>query len=194
MRTIEQKIYKFNELSKDIQQKVIDKWYESEDYPFLSEDLKESLKGMDNNCWENVELNYSLSCSQGDGLNFKADFNFELFLNKVYNKKLKTSIKKELLELVYKIYSKGNTGLYAYASPNDIEFEYNSIDSNENPSKLENTFETEILPEIQSYYMSVCKEIEKEGYGILEYRMSIDEFAEHSEVNEYEYFADGKLL
>jgi hypothetical protein len=193
MRIIEQKVFAFSELSKEVQEKVIAKWYELEDYPSLTEDLTESLKAMNKQCFYDVKLSYSLSYCQGDGLSFTGTLDFEKFLENIYSKRenLKPSVKKALSELVFYIRSKGNAGRYAYSSKSDIEFEYNS---NDTYTHLENMFESDILPEIQDYYMSICRDIETEGYNILDYRMSIDEFTELAESNSYEYFEDGKMF
>jgi hypothetical protein len=196
MRTIEQKVFKFNELSKEVQEKVIAKWYENEDYPFLTDDLTEALNSMENQCFYDVKLSYSLSSCQGDGLSFAGTLDFEKFLVNIYSKHetLKPSIKKALLELVYKVYSTGKSKVwhYPYAWTGQIEFEYNHEDKAF--KRIKKLFESEIFPEIQKYYMDACKSLEKEGYSILEYRMSIDEFTDMSDSNEYEYFENGKML
>jgi hypothetical protein len=73
MRIKETKIYKFEELSDEAKERAIAKWYEDEDYPFLQDDLTESLKSLlsDNGCeYANIKTFYSLSYSQGDGLCF----------------------------------------------------------------------------------------------------------------------------
>ena len=44
MRTIETKVYSFSELSNEAKEKAIEKYYENENYPFLSDDLTESCK------------------------------------------------------------------------------------------------------------------------------------------------------
>ena len=73
MRIIETKIYTFQELSIESKEKAIEKYYENEDYYFLSEDLTESCKEYltKNECaFRDIKLYYSLSHSQGDGLCF----------------------------------------------------------------------------------------------------------------------------
>jgi hypothetical protein len=73
MRTIETKVYSFSELSNEAKEKAIEKYYENENYPFLSDDLTESCKEYlkENNCiYRDIKLYYSLSNCQGDGLCF----------------------------------------------------------------------------------------------------------------------------
>lgn len=76
MKTITQTIYRFNELSNEAKQKVIDNHYENEEYDFLYYDLSESLREYlkEANCeFYDIKLYYSLTNCQGDGLCFEGD-------------------------------------------------------------------------------------------------------------------------
>ena len=55
-----------------------------EDYPFLSEDIRNYIaENLDiEKVISKIELNYSLSYSQGDGISFKCDFDLEKWLKK----------------------------------------------------------------------------------------------------------------
>lgn len=53
--------------------------------------------------------------------------------------------------------------------------------------------EVDEISELKDIYFSVCKKLEDEGYGILEYRMTDEEFSEFADNNEYEYTETGKL-
>jgi hypothetical protein len=73
MKTRTINVYEFSELSEEAKEKAISKWYENEDYPFLEEDLTESLTSLleQKGCkFEDICVLYSLSYSQGDGLCF----------------------------------------------------------------------------------------------------------------------------
>ena len=68
--------YSFNELSEAAKNKAIQQHYENEDYYFLSEDLNEYLIELLNEYgyqYLNIKLEYSLSNSQGDGVNFTGE-------------------------------------------------------------------------------------------------------------------------
>jgi hypothetical protein len=184
-------IYKFSELSEESKQKAIDKWYETEDYPFLTEDLTELIIANENFCFDDIQLQYSLSCCQGDGLSFSGKLDIEKFLRFHFSKKLKDSQIKIMSDLLYFVKSTGNTGHYCYAHKNQIEYEYNDYKSYPHLEKL---FETEILPEIQDYYMRICKDAEKEGYVILDYRMNFQEFEDFTDSNNYEFYRNGVLV
>ena len=79
--TKEYEVYKFRELSPEVKQKVIDKWYEAEDYPFLKDDLEEILSQIladeKIEAEDGPELYYSLSCCQGDGACFTGKFEYK---------------------------------------------------------------------------------------------------------------------
>lgn len=68
--------YSFNELSEAAKNKAIEQHYENEDYFFLSEDLNEYLKELLKQYgykYSDINLNYSLSNCQGDGVNFTGE-------------------------------------------------------------------------------------------------------------------------
>jgi hypothetical protein len=184
MRTIEQKIYKFSELSKEVKEKVIEEWYKKEEYSFLEMDLEESLKCNEKNIFEDdFKLLYSLSYCQGDGLSIKGDINIEKCLSLLFPK-MKKKDREFYIENIH-LFSTGNNGRYSFASRNDIE----SCCDDEKEEKLL-FFESEYFPVIQDHYIDLCKKLELEGYSILEYRMDTEEF---SDSNEYEYFENGKM-
>ena len=73
MRVKETKVYEFKELSNDAKERAITKWYENEEYPFLGDDLQESLNNLlsESGCeYNDVSVWFSLSYSEGDGLCF----------------------------------------------------------------------------------------------------------------------------
>jgi hypothetical protein len=89
-----------------------------------------------------------------------------------------------------KVFSNGNQGRYYYASTNDIDYEIYA----DNPdAEIINNFKNEILPEIQDHYMSLCRELERTGFDILNYRMNFEEFSEHCQANDY-YFKENGIL
>jgi len=161
-------VYRFNELSKEAREEAIKKWYEKEDYPFLSEDLKESCKALLEQYKikydDTLQLNYSLSYSQADGLCFFGNFEYK---------------KKQ-----YKI-----THDYRYDFPESVEIE----EINKDGEEIYLSFQDDKDNPFIKLYLKIAKEIEKERYGILEYRMSETEFNEHCEVNDYYFTKDGDI-
>lgn len=185
MRQITVNVYKFNELSKEVKETVIKRYYENEDYPFLTDDLLERLKEEDKKkVFSNVKLAYSLSCCRGDGLSFSADIDVSAWLADAC---YADEYKERIINGVYHAGSKGNKGHYCYASTSDIVLESESGLSDEIEKHIE-----KIQADIAVYYLNICKTLERTGYSILEYRMSIEEFNEHAEANNYEYYEDGE--
>lgn len=186
--TKEYKVYTFNELAEEAKERAINDYYKHEDYPFLEDDIMVELKQIDQ-FFSDIKLQYSLSYCQGDGLSFSGEFNLEEFLKKGYSKKLKSSQIAALCDYIYRVFSEGNTGNYCYASKSDVDCEYNYNDEND---ILEQLWQ-DVLGEIQEYYYNLCKQLEKYGYSILEYRMDFNEFDEFCEDNEYNFFENGEM-
>lgn len=162
-------VYKFGELSPEQKQKAIDKWYALENHPFLEGDLTESCKAeleeRGISYGESLELHYSLGYCQGDGLCFTGAFSFRTAENTdLYHVKI--------------------THCGRYYHSKSVDFEFTDADG-------EMIDDNEVFIEL---YRSICRDLEKEGYGIIEYRMSFEEFEEHAEVNGYEFTEDGKIV
>lgn len=47
--------------------------------------------------------------------------------------------------------------------------------------------------ELERIYLDVCKELEKEGYATMDYRMTFDEFAQHCDANQYFFEENGVM-
>jgi hypothetical protein len=187
MRTIEQEVYNFSELSKDVQEKIIEKYYENEEYPFLTDDLMENLSELDTlKIFSNVQLQYSLSYTQGDGLSFSTDIDILKWLK---NRNMKTSVLDVIYNNIYSIKCTGNMGQYYYANGKDITLE---VQDNSGKHKRIDKLMDIIKEELSDYYISICHKLTKIGYSIVDYRMSIEEFSEYSNDNGYEYFINGR--
>jgi hypothetical protein len=190
MKTITKKfkVFEFKELSNEIKDKVIEKHYNNEDYPFLEDDLKEELNYIDDKkVFQDVKLQYSLSCCQGDGLCFDSKIDLKAFLS---DYSLKESVKRALQDYIYNIITKNSNNHYCYASKNQIDFEYNG---SEDKKHIENVWQN-VFEDIKTYYMDICSKLEKYGYSILEYRMNYNEFQEYCESNEYEFLENGSMF
>jgi len=177
--------YKFSELADDVKDKVIEKWYETEDYPFLADDLTESLRDKAP-YWQEPKLQYSLSYCQGDGLSFSARLDIPAFLAIHFKDHTR---RKAIENYIYKISALGNRGRYCFASENDIEME---CQYNHKEFKRLDKLADHVLEMAKSDYMGLCHDLQKEGYAALEYRMTHEEFADHADANDYQYLEDGR--
>ena len=174
METRQYKVYKFSELSEEAKEKAINKWYEGEDYPFLEIDLTESCKALleENNIKydDTLKLYYSLGYCQGDGLCFIGDFVYR-------GKQFKIS----------------HSSRYYHEYSTDIEVYDNKLDEWECLDDKMNKEYKGIRGKFIEKYLKICRELEKEGYGIIEYRMDNEEFNELCEANGCMFTEDGTI-
>jgi len=193
MRIKEIKVYSFDELSEESQEKAIEKFRDlkNQDYDLLFMFNESVIEQLNEKGWEDVKLQYSLSCCQGDGFSFSGKLDLKYFLENEYSKKLPKYKISAICEYIYSCHSKGNTGHYCYASKDDIEYTENYQDgvARNNLDKLWQS----IYEEIQEYYFSLCKKFEKQGYEEIDYQLSDECIKEDIEANEYEFLESGKL-
>lgn len=168
MKTIELTVYSFSELSEKSKAKAISQWYENEDYPTLESDLLESCKALLTEKqieFSDINILYSLSCSQGDGLCFTG-----FLTGNGYNLNLSHHAR-------YYYANSVDMFLTDNASGEELDLEGDDLKNNE----------------LVKAYFEICNKLEKEGYSILEYRMNNEEFSEFSDSNEYTYLENGKM-
>jgi hypothetical protein len=192
MRTIRTKVYQFKELNENAKEVAIE-WYRKDQEIFLdffNEYSKEQIelagfKG-------NVELSYSLSNCQGDGLSFSCDYYDklnELFIEVLGYGKQKTIdclINNCSFEL------KGNKGRYCYASKSDFDFYLDNyyVKSQENIDEII----TQVRQKLEDLYIDLCKDLESQGYKEIEYQYSDENIIENIIANEYEFTAAGNIF
>lgn len=188
MKTIE--IYKFEELSKDTQNAIIEKKREKTEIylDFFYDDCIEIIKK--NGFYGNVKLEYSLSYSQGDGLSFSFDYYDNL--TQLFTDILGTEKKKTIECIVNNISlnCKGNSGRYCYAHRNDINLELDNyyVKSSENIDNLISKVESKL----RDIYIDLCKQLEQQGYSEIEYQLT-DEYIIENLTN-YKFTIDGIMI
>jgi len=159
-------VYKFEELSEDVQEKVLDKFRESEDFPFLSDDLntelEELLKENKITYDDMPKLFYSLNYCQGDGA---------MFEGVVYWKSYTAVIRQ--------------SGHY---------YHYNSKSISLYSTKTDKEASEKVEEEFNSLYVDICKELEKYGYEQIDYMLSEKAIRETIDANEYEFTENGVLV
>ena len=193
MRVETRKIFIFDELSQEAQEKAIEyfrncKQQDGDLLMFFSDNVVEQLKEKG---WNDVKLQYSLSCCQGDGLSFSGKLNLRWFLENEYSHKLPKYKINAICEYIYSVHSKGNTGHYCYASENHIEYDENYQDNIERKN-LDKLWQ-DVLSEIKISYMALCRKFEKQGYDEIDYQLSDECIKEDIQANEYEFLENGKL-
>lgn len=162
-------VYRFSELSENIQESIIEQYYINRSN-FILDDVDLSLHNQliselkDNNIhYENEKVLFSLGHSQDDGVCFTGNFtynniNFEIKHNHYH-------------------YHNYSTNFYIQE---DNEYIAINIDA-------------ECLDLLNIYY-KICDKLEKLGYEILETRMLPEEYSEMSDNNNYYYFKNGQLF
>jgi hypothetical protein len=188
MRTITVNVYKFSELEQKVQEHIIKKHYENEDYSFLDDDLLAELLCSDT-YFSDVKLSYSLGSCQGDGLSFSGEFDLEKWLNE--KETLLPRVKRAVLQYM-KIKSNGNQGRYCCARADQVEGVYKYTPFRVYP-RLDKVCGN-IVANVGKYYVSLCKHVEKTGYAEIEYRMSAEKYSEFADANDYEYDVHGNLV
>tara|TARA_R110000744_G_C19144797_1_gene538718 strand:+ start:76 stop:648 length:573 start_codon:yes stop_codon:yes gene_type:complete len=189
MKTIEPNLYAFNELNQNAKNNAIEK--EKNDQEIFLDFFKEDCIFLAaKNGFENIDLQYSLSYCQGDGLSFSSS-NYtklnELFLEVLGKGKEKTA---NLLAENCETLMKGNTGHYSYAAKNQIDL---YLDSSVNDLDNIETIVGKVLLLLESKYIELCGLLEKNGYSEIEYQRSNEAIIESLEANEYQFLVDGSI-
>jgi len=164
--TKEYEVFTFEELSEEVQAKVLER-FRQEEYETLHglndylEDCLFELLENDNIAYEeNPKLYYSLSYCQGDGVMFEGTFQWEGF----------TFVVK-------------HSGHYNHENSKTIDAMNEEGEDDE--TKLE---------EFNEVYVSICKQLEKLGYDYIEDVTSDESVKDMILVNEYEFLKDGTVF
>jgi hypothetical protein len=202
--TVEYEVYKYNELSEEAKEKV-KQWYLEGQEPFVfSEMVKEDLRNLFGK--NNLDVQYSLSYCQGDGLNIYGEIDAESIFKclekhnggtqlaefeNVLTDKEKKIIKHYASECGMIELPMNSRYCYSLADYIDIaeDWEYRLSDySNLNTEALEK-FEKLV----RNMFSKLCKSYEDWGYEFF-YEIPEDELEEICEANEYEFLEDGTVF
>lgn len=173
-------VYRLEELQPEIQKKVIERFRQNLDYPFLEEGMKEFISeklnanritprevylwDKDKGSYKKLDFNvfYSLGYSQGDGCCFVGTFGWKHYV---------VTIK--------------HTGHYYHS--NSVTFDFERKDEKQISDRIyEKVFEG-----FTDIYKSICKEAENYGYKYIEAEEEADNIKETIEINEYEFLGNG---
>jgi hypothetical protein len=195
-------IYKFDELEKEIQDKIIEKWQNDlyyldyEWYDFL---LDEWEKKLDNIGFENAQIEFSGFCSQGDGASFTADINLEKVINtlimcdiptienSIKYLKINEIIKKGIYDIDFSINRFSNR--YSHENTCDCEYSLNYY----NVSDYWLNVIDNLKNDIEDLRLNLCYKIYSNLEDEYEYLLSYDCVKEHIRSNEYEFTENGKI-
>lgn len=190
-KTIRTKVFSFNELSEEakkvaIKNEINDYQRNGEPLMFFDEYFKEIAK--EEGFFIN-KLCYSLSYCQGDGLSFSGSIDIDKLLNE-FKPVLKQSVK-EVIKLYLCVNIRHNNGHYCYASNKDIDIFLNdNLKEYKNIENLVSNFENFVRVK----YLELCKELESEGYNIIEREGSEEAATDRLNDSENLYTKDGKIF
>ncbi|MAG77177.1 MAG: hypothetical protein CL811_10515 [Colwelliaceae bacterium] len=165
MRTKTINVYKYEELSEKAKEKALDWYRETNDYPFLyenlEEDLKIVLKDSKIRIVSDFKLFYSLSHCQGDGLCFVGVFDWKH----------------------YKVYIE-HIGNYYHSNSVKIVIE----------TRFGNEAKEEVYKKFTEMYKELCDGLEKRGYDEIDWEDSEDTIKDTFECSEYEFDENGEVV
>lgn len=190
MKTIRIKIYKFEELTQEAQSKAIEqfRYHENVYLDFFNDNAIEQINSA--GFYDNVKLQYSLGCSQGDGLSFSCKRIEWKTIEPLFTEVLGQG-KEKTAKLIFEHCSficTGNDGCYCFASKNDIDFTFENY--NREYANI-NEVVGNVLAKIENKYLELCKELEKQGYSEIEYQQSDTAIQETILANNYDFLKDG---
>jgi hypothetical protein len=163
MKTIETKVYTFDELKPEAKEKAREWYKELDTYDFLEEYMQElllDLLAQNKIKCDSPKVMYSLSYCQGDGAMFEGVCEWG---------KYTATIKQ--------------SGHYYHYNSKDIEIVKTDTDEYAG-DKIADAFEAE--------YVKICKELEKQGYNYIEAERSDENVDDNILANEYTFTESGK--
>ena len=197
MRSISVGVYKFDELSVQIQAKVIER-YRDKLSDFLNDDLEEVMN-MELNDYVgglDFELSYSLNCCQGDGVSFTGSIEGkeDLFTlaGLVYGgDKIPRNVSRLInCDIIYEVeFARCNYNYWhKYTVQTNIIENYNTTKDYCHISKAMAEFEAAI----DKWRLQVCDTLEKFGYDTIEILHGDYNIKSYIIEDDCEFFLDGR--
>lgn len=195
MRTENVNIYEYDELSVEAKE-VARKWYTdsmNEDFSFESEQITESFTDeLSELGYTDVEVNWSLSHCQGDGVAFYGTLYTQELLK--IAKRLLSERDYNRLEVIGECedvsveINRSGWGNYHHWNTMSVEL----VDAHcwEDYPKVLELLE-KLVEEIEKDVVTISKRLEEQGYAEIDYRFSKEAIEESIRVNAYEFTEDG---
>lgn len=185
--TTKTQVYKYNELPKEVQSKVLENLYDlNTDYEWYELTIDESKKHLSEMGFDEATISFSGFSSQGDGASFDASVDLKKWLkihrlsNKyraLYNHADEVSV------------SITKSGHYEHEYTMGIDSDYYSLESEKAQNQLLE-LENKILEDAREEARIIYKTLEKE----YEYLTNEDAIIETIEANDYNFTINGKIF
>ena len=193
-RTTIYREYQYDQLSEEAQKAAI-KWFlgdsgnwEEWDSNDLKEDFIERLREKG---WEDLEVQFSLSCCQGDGVSFTGTLStnklVELAPGILGDEKLDCLLG-HLDDI--RVFSSRGTSRYVHEKTCQIDIEWDNY--GDDPIYDETV--TLLEKWLEDWRAELCNELEKMGYTQMEYKASVECVEEDIRANEYTFTKEGKRI
>ena len=197
---IEKDVYKYGELNEESKENVKNWLLEVyRDEEVFTQDCLEIMKakyGLDN-----LDVNYNLGSSQGDGLSFTGKISIYDFITDPLNKeRLEKDFTQKELKTLYFLANTMELGSiiidrvnYHYYHKNSVNFdyEYEIGDYLRGKEKLEEVSE-KFLNYIKDLFDNECDRLKENGYNYF-YEISEEEAEEICTANDYKFFENGEF-
>jgi hypothetical protein len=187
MKTIRIKVYKFNELSQDAQNKAIDKLRDiNVDFDWWEPIIEGFDEILHHQGFEDAEIYFSGFYSQGDGLCFDAKINLDKFELTNQEKRISKLINNNYIDNFY-IAKNSYSNHYSHEKTRYID--YYEI-THENINKALNSISTHL----ESKRLEYCKKFYSQLEEYYNELRSDEAIIETIEANDYDFLANGELF
>ena len=198
MRTEKIKIYKFEELGEEAK-KIAREWYKecmSNDFQveseIITENLKETATDEMHNMIEDLNVAWSLSNCQGDGVSFTGKIiteNVISFLKLCLGRNLSASEAEVAKFIDYIEFTRNNRVNYVHKYTVDVYLEVYIPEYYKKDGV--NTILDNLGDAIESKRIDLCDKLEAQGNKEIDYLYSDDSVDDNIICNEYEFYGDG---
>ena len=189
-------VYEYDELSEKAKQKVKDWYLEGQEPSWFSDCCNMRLKELFPN--SELEVEYSLGYSQGDGLNIYGSVNLNDLWNEIDKSKY-TDKEKKFMEYVLKQfavdYTMKRNYRYGYCMSSSWDFTEDIIDDMEWTQQRGIKYDVleKFNEDCKEYMENLCGDFEKDGYAYF-YEVDDETLAEFCAENDYEFEEDGTVF
>jgi hypothetical protein len=194
MRTVRTKVFFFNELSKEAQENAIEKErdsvYNNLFLDFFNDSATEQIS--EKGFFDSINIQYSLSYSQGDGFSFSCNKVEKDVLIKIFTNILGPGKEKTIDILIDNSnFDISLNSRYCYAAKNQLTYE---LENTRSYDWLCCKVVEEVQQELREIYIDLCNDLENQGYKEIEYQLSDEAIIENLIANEYEFTEEGNIF